>query len=172
MNHELRISARGGKNKRKNLFPIYNSGKSAGFTLLEILVVLTIIGMLLSFVFIMITGTKAKGRDAKREQDIGQIKNALQLYITSSGTFPICNPKEILNGTTDCLSLILVPGGAIASISTDPINTSGSVPSNCGDDGVYVYCYESIDGSDYTISYNLEGDEIQGKSAGWQSVTP
>lgn len=143
--------------------------KKRGFTLLEILVVLAIVATLLSFMFISITGTREKSRDAKREQDIRQLKNALQLYITSVGIFPVCDPEEILNGTTDCLSTTLIPNGAIAVISDDPINSASG---GCGDAGVYVYCYQSTNGSDYTIRYNLEGDEIQGKSAGWQSVTP
>ena len=60
----------------------------AGFTIIELLVVVSIISLLSSIVFASVNSARAKGRDAKRLADIKTIETALQLYYDDRGDYP------------------------------------------------------------------------------------
>lgn len=59
-----------------------------GFTLIEFLVVISIIGLLASIVMASLNSVRAKGRDAKRIADLHQIGRALELYYDTQGQYP------------------------------------------------------------------------------------
>jgi prepilin-type N-terminal cleavage/methylation domain-containing protein len=62
------------------------------FTLVELLVVISIIGVLSSTVFATLSSAKGKARDARRMQDIVQISKALSAYASANnGVFPSGN---------------------------------------------------------------------------------
>lgn len=142
--------------------------KKSGFTLIEMLVVTALAAMILSVVFITVSNTKAKSRDARREHDIKEIQNALNLYQVNHRSFPQCG-LTVINGSNDCLSAELVQDGAMMGVPIDPLRGSNGT---CGDNQSYVYCYESNDGVGYEIRYHLETDSIPKKSKGWQTVGP
>ncbi|MBI3955488.1 type II secretion system protein [Candidatus Gottesmanbacteria bacterium] len=105
-------------------FSIFNlrenkiSNKSQGFTLVEILVTATIIGLLST---IGISGFQAitrSGRDALRKSDLEQIRSALEIYKSENQKYPTA---------TAC----------IADLTSDYINPYPSDPSK----GVHKYCY-------------------------------
>ncbi len=52
----------------------------AGRTLVEVMVVITVIGLITSFVLTSITDTRKKARDDKRISDINQIDMAIKMY--------------------------------------------------------------------------------------------
>src|SRR3990167_5145014 len=58
------------------------------FTLIEILVVITIIGILTSIGTVAYNNTLDKGRDSRRKQDLASIKSALTLYFEDNGKYP------------------------------------------------------------------------------------
>lgn len=63
-----------------------------GFTLLEILVVVSIIGILAAVVTANLMGAKASARDAERQANIRDLKNAIELYKNKYGVYPdACN---------------------------------------------------------------------------------
>ncbi|MBX4192073.1 prepilin-type N-terminal cleavage/methylation domain-containing protein [Candidatus Parcubacteria bacterium] len=63
--------------------------KTRGFTLIELLVVIAIIGILASVIIANVSGSKSKGRDAKRVADIKNIQVALELYYNDNGFYPL-----------------------------------------------------------------------------------
>ena len=58
-----------------------------GFTLIEILIVIAIIGILSGVVLIQFPGIMASARDAKRNQEVKMLKQALQMYADKQGGF-------------------------------------------------------------------------------------
>lgn len=139
-----------------------------GFTIIELLVVSALIALLVSIVFTTITGARARSRDSRREIDIKEIQNAVNLYAVNNTAFPVCAPEIVINGTTDCLSAQLLAVGAISKVPVDPLGKASGI---CGDPVGYVYCFVS-DGLTYTLRHHLETNSIQGKDAGWQSIGP
>ena len=145
-----------------------NMKNNKGFTILEILVVLAIASMILSFVLVSIARAKQKSRDSRRESDIKQIQNALALYVANTGAYPQCALEAVLGSVGDNgAGQLLVDAKVIPAVSRDPLlGTSGT----CGTVGSYGYCYQApgTDGRVYDLRYALEGNNIPGKSAGWQ----
>ncbi len=72
-----------------------------GFTLIELLVVIAIIGLLSSVVFASLNTAREKGRDARRIQDLNQIRTALNLWAADhGGNYPVAgNPSGYTGGS-------------------------------------------------------------------------
>jgi prepilin-type N-terminal cleavage/methylation domain-containing protein len=87
---------------------------SPGFTIPELLVVITVIGILASFVFIGISDSQARSRDNQRVTDIDTIRGKLETYYTDKGGYP-----NTLTVVTDLDPEALKdPNGEIISSST------------------------------------------------------
>ena len=71
-------------------YPFFQSHirKSSGFTLLELIVVIAIVGLFSALVLVSVTEVRKKARDTKRMQDISQIQRALELYYDQYGVYP------------------------------------------------------------------------------------
>lgn len=85
---------------------------SLGFTLLELLVVVSIIGILIAISTTAFSTAQRKSRDAKRQGDIKSMQSAFEQYVSqNSGSYGAsCAAMTTLNGTT------ILPGG----LPTDP----------------------------------------------------
>jgi type II secretion system protein G len=59
-----------------------------GFTLIEILVVLAIVGILMSLMFPAVNGALNSARKAMAQNDVVQIANAVKMYETEYGKLP------------------------------------------------------------------------------------
>lgn len=59
-----------------------------GFTLVEMLIVVVIIGILAAAILPRLTGAQAATRDTARRSALNQIAQGLELYNTSNGTYP------------------------------------------------------------------------------------
>ncbi len=59
-----------------------------GFTLVELLVVISILGVLVSVTLVAFRSSQGRGRDAERKSDLKQISSALELYFSDYGKYP------------------------------------------------------------------------------------
>lgn len=59
-----------------------------GFTLVELLVVIGIIGILAVFAVVQFGNSRSKVRDAKRKSDLTLIQKALEVYYTDNEAYP------------------------------------------------------------------------------------
>jgi len=64
--------------------------KTKGFTLVELLIVIAIIGILSSIVLSNLTGARAKANDAKIQSQLSNIRGSAELYFISN----VCNSNS------------------------------------------------------------------------------
>lgn len=65
-----------------------NKNSNKGFTLIEVLAVITIIGVLSAFVFSGAAASRKSGRVAQRVSDMKRVQNALELYYAQNKSYP------------------------------------------------------------------------------------
>jgi len=72
------------------------------FTLVELLVVMSILGVLVTVALGAFRSSQARGRDAQRKSDLKQISSALELYYSDYGEYPDTLPwgVEFTDGKT------------------------------------------------------------------------
>ena len=73
--------------KTKNI-RIRTTRRSAGFSLLEIMAVVVIMGLLMSIIGVSISGQIDKARLATAKAQIAQLESALELYRMDNGRYP------------------------------------------------------------------------------------
>lgn len=67
-----------------------NMAKSkSGFTIIELVIVIVIIGILATITLVAYNGTQARGRDTRRRTDINNMVKALELYYADNGSYPV-----------------------------------------------------------------------------------
>ena len=108
---------------------------SQGFTFIEMLVVVTIIGILSMIGVVNFKVANQKARDGRRQGDLQQIRAALELYRTDQNAYP----------TTVQFTSPLAAGGTtyMSEVPTDPTTD-------------YLYAYTSATGATYTLCSSLE----------------
>ena len=72
--------------------------KTKGFTLVELLVVITIIGILSSIGLSTFTSAQIKSRDAKRKTQLKQLADAFEAYYNDHGGYPAAGDIDLLSG--------------------------------------------------------------------------
>lgn len=156
-----------------------NAKVQKGFTLIELLVVIAIIGILSSVVLASLNSARGKARDAKRKQDMVQVRTALEGYFADNGSYPLPGNGQWWGGVSavSCATVNGTVSGASAYIqgltptyiSTLPVDPSPAA--NCNG-----YLYHS-DGVSYKLlsyqtpeSYPSAGGQFydpQRPTSGW-----
>ena len=75
---------------------IHNS--SSGFSLIELLVVISILGVLAGLVISNVAGVRERARDVQRKSDLYQIKEALKLYHNDFDDYPATGTNGTIKG--------------------------------------------------------------------------
>ncbi len=156
------------------LFKLKNSYlNKRGFTLVELLVVISIIGVLSSTVFASLSSTRAKARDARRMSDIKNIQTALELYKDTFNEYPRAVPSGNYVNSDKFARSIQSGGNGTSNYAwynvKQNLSPYISLPSDPVNNGTYLYQYDSDSGDNYQsygLSVNFESSSNDSKESG------
>lgn len=107
----------------------YFLNENSGFTLVELLVVITILGILSTIGLVAFTSAQAKGRDAERKSDLKQIASALEIYYNDHGSYPASSGGYILGCPSTTASSCSWGSGSFSDTQTIYLKTVPDDPS-------------------------------------------
>jgi type II secretion system protein G len=113
-----------------------------GFTLIEMLVVISIVGILIGLSIFGLQSARESSRDASRKTDLELIRSGIEIYRADCGTYPLVLSSPLM-GTESTGNTCLTTTTYIAEIPTDPLPGRS-----------YYY---SSDGITYELCTALEG---------------
>jgi prepilin-type N-terminal cleavage/methylation domain-containing protein len=126
-----------------------------GFTIVELLIVIVVIGILATIASVAYTGISAKARDSVRQQDIRQVQKLIELYYAQNGEYPktadsitvqsATTVRTDANCTVGTKQADWVPGLDVKL----PQSRSNNGKGRSGQVGCYMY---ASDGQKYVIS--------------------
>jgi len=125
--------------------------RERGFTLIEIMVVVIIIGLLAAVIVPSVVGKVGEARVAKAKQDIQALGTALTMYRLDNFKYPTTDQglKALIEQPADPTIRNWRKGGYISD---------GSLKDPWGND--YQYVYPSTHGKEYDLySYGADGQE-------------
>lgn len=108
---------------KPNKYPAQHPLKQAGFTLIEIMVVVVIIGILASVVVPRIMDNPDKARVAKAKHDIRSLESALDIYRLDNYTYPTTDQgleSLVSQPTSSPEPANWKQGGYIKKLNNDP----------------------------------------------------
>ncbi len=109
-----------------------------GFTLIEILIVVAIIGILASVVLVGLGPVQRQGRDARRISDLRQVQTGLELFFNKNGYYPnAASWTDVTNA--------LVSSGLVSNVPKDPRPAQS-----------YEYGTNGTNGNSYVLKATLE----------------
>ena len=150
--------------------------KQKGFTLVELLIVIIIIGILATLVIVTFTGVQAKARDSKRQTDIGALDSHLEAFFAENGYYPtivdlksgsflsanmkgfdpkaLCDPKSLTSTNTDCSTPTIVDQAPAANTYLYTYQATGGT---CDETAASSSTNEC---TSFTLTAELEGGGI------------
>ncbi len=141
--------------------------KQGGFTLLELLIVIVIIGILAVLIIPNLISGPQRARDSQRKSELRTIKTALESYYNDNNSYPTAGGASCVPSAAGCLGTVLTSGATpyAKSIPNDP-------------KGGQNYTYEPSPGScaaglcvSYELRATLENTKDSQATAGVYTVT-
>src|SRR3989344_3156870 len=115
------------------------SSRTAGFTLVEIMIVVVIIGILISIVAVSGGTARARARDVRRKEDLRQIQSGVETYFQATRQYPSMQDSwRAEDGLTALVPQFLV------TVPDDPRPQSDTVSR--------FYAYQATDGTSNVLA--------------------
>ena len=138
--------------------------KQQGFTIVELLIVIVVIGILAGLVITTFNGIQQKGRDTERETDIKALHSQIEAYWAQKGYYPSLTDLNDRTATTGFVAINLK--GLDAEAFKDPKGTSANLVAAPAANA-YAYAVTNSAGTTceadsttcakYTLTSTLEG---------------
>ncbi len=153
-----------------------------GFTLVELMIVIAIIGVLAAALFPMMRGYLEKSRDTARISHLGQLRTVVQSYLQDTGNQPIigsgagvwsCAGDTSGSGGDIAANLNggLVPADPVAGRVVDPCSMSGAAGSRVAGKGLYGYFTGDTASSNKAFFIVARVESSQSSTTGATSAT-
>ena len=129
--------------------------KVKGFTLIELMIVIAILGILAAMIMGNFFNSLKKGRDAQRKADLSNIQKAVEMYYEDKNAYPL----SLTFGNKLCETDTCASGGKIymQKLPNDPISN-------------YHYDYNS-DGTYFNLYSFIENENDQGQGVSTNGYT-
>ena len=106
--------------------------KQTGFTIVELLIVIVVIGILAAITIVTYGGVQDRARDTRRISDIKSIQEAIELHYLQTGSFPTVHTPAGSMSAWEASSLEpagqflrpLIDSGVTTSVPVDPVNNA------------------------------------------------
>jgi prepilin-type N-terminal cleavage/methylation domain-containing protein len=137
--------------------------KQSGFTIVELLIVIVVIGILAALVITTFTGIQQRARNTERETDIKAIHGQLEAYYAQNGYYPTLAVVTASGGLPGLDPEALTPPGTGATQIDSAAATTlkyqyNPSPSGCDNTG-------TNECTGYTLEAALEGGGTYTKTA-------
>lgn len=83
--------------------------RQAGFTIVELLIVIVVIGILAAITIVAYNGIQARASDSRLASDVAQIQSAIDLYQADNGAYPAVCGADNSGCSVSSLASVLVP---------------------------------------------------------------
>lgn len=110
--------------------------KQSGFTIVELLIVIVIIGILAGLVITTFVGVQAKARDSERKTDINAVQKQLEAYFATYGGYP--SASDLNSSSWRSGNQFKIDTKALADPSS-PTTTTLTAGASVGSNKVYYY---------------------------------
>ncbi len=142
--------------------------KQSGFTIVELLIVIIVIGILAALVLVTFTGVQQKARNTERTTDIKAVASHLEVYNAQNGFYPtFANLNDNSNPTWVSQNLkgldkeaLRDPKGTLYTfLASSSSSQYGYAPTK--DDGSACDNSAGNECTKFTLTYTLEGGTQQ-----------
>jgi prepilin-type N-terminal cleavage/methylation domain-containing protein len=127
----------------------YTSLPSSGFTIVELLIVIVVIGILAAITIVAYNGVQDRANDTRRQSDISNVQTIVEKYAAENGTYPSTGGLSVVRSDDNCFAgssqADWIP--SVAEKLPQSVPNPGKGRSGLG--GCYLY---SSDGTSYVIS--------------------
>lgn len=147
------------------MFSLTKKRDQKGFTIVELLIVIVVIGILAALVVTTYSGIQAKARDSKRQTDVQALQTQIEAFYASNNYYPALG--DINDAAWRKTNMKSLDAGAM----TDPSSSSATLSGSDAVAGGKQYGYDVKTGSTdcdakgtvtcdgYTLSAYLEGSK-------------
>lgn len=120
---------------------------SRGFTLVELLVIIAIIGILSTIVIVSLSSVNSRGKDAAIQSNLDGVRTQAQLYYNDTGGYG--SNAGLVNSTGDCTT------GVAGTVFSDARVAKQVAAANFANGGGSMVCNVAVLGAAYAVYAEL-----------------